>query len=139
MNTFIELVCRSISLSLSMLTIVAGRTGRLGNQGLATSFYSDRDELMAPFLAKILTENGQEVPDFLEEYKPAEGAVIDFEDESDNEKEEEEEDGATNGHANGNNNGEAACGGDDTVAPIVHAVADWTVNDSAVAQREDTW
>lgn len=119
-----------------MLTIVAGRTGRLGNQGLATSFYNDRDEPMAPFLAKILTENGQEVPDFLEEYKPAEGAVIDFEDESDNG---EEEDGTTDGHANGNTNGEAAWGSDDTVAPIVHAVADWTVNDSAVTQREDNW
>ncbi|GJJ78006.1 hypothetical protein EMPS_10365 [Entomortierella parvispora] len=45
-----------------------GRTARAGNQGLATSFYNDRNELIAPQLTKILQECSQEVPDFLKAY-----------------------------------------------------------------------
>lgn len=63
-----------------------GRTGRLGNSGQASSFYNDADEPLAPFLAKILIENGQEVPDFLESYKPADGEPLDFEDASEDEE-----------------------------------------------------
>ena len=33
-----------------------GRTGRIGNQGLATSFYNDRDEDLAQALVNILVE-----------------------------------------------------------------------------------
>lgn len=71
-----------------------GRTARIGNQGLATSFYSTDDEPMAPFLAKILVESGNQVPDFLQEYKPGEGMPIDFDDDSGNEENEP-------AHANG--------------------------------------
>lgn len=44
-----------------------GRTGRLGNRGLATSFYDDsgKDAHLAPDLVRILEQAGQEVPDFL--------------------------------------------------------------------------
>lgn len=80
-----------------------GRTGRMGNMGLATSFYNDGDEPMAPFLAKILTENNQEVPDFLEQYKPADGEVLDFEDASEDEG---KEGNAEAGTAAGTNGGE---------------------------------
>jgi ATP-dependent RNA helicase DDX3X len=52
-----------------------GRTGRLGHMGLATSFYNDRNEDLAEDLVKILMENQQEVPDFLADIKPADGAV----------------------------------------------------------------
>lgn len=43
---------------------------------------------MAPFLAKILVESGNEVPDFLEEFKPEEGAPLDFDDDSGDEENE---------------------------------------------------
>jgi len=45
-----------------------GRTARAGNQGLATSFYNNKNEPIAPQLTKILQECSQEIPDFLEAY-----------------------------------------------------------------------
>ncbi|PQE03534.1 hypothetical protein CJF31_00012079 [Rutstroemia sp. NJR-2017a BVV2] len=53
-----------------------GRTGRIGNMGLATSFYNDRDSDLAETLVKVLLENGQQIPDFLQEHIP-EGFTID--------------------------------------------------------------
>ena len=47
-----------------------GRTARIGNQGLATTFYNQFNEDIAPDLVKILIETGQEVPDFLDAYRP---------------------------------------------------------------------
>ncbi|KAF2965411.1 hypothetical protein GQX73_g8169 [Xylaria multiplex] len=47
-----------------------GRTGRIGHHGLATSFYTERDEPIAKLLTMTLMETGQEIPDFLEQYKP---------------------------------------------------------------------
>lgn len=47
-----------------------GRTARVGNQGLATTFYNERNADIAPELVKILVECNQEVPDFLLSYKP---------------------------------------------------------------------
>ena len=55
-----------------------GRTGRIGNTGLAHSFYNERDENMAPFLVKVLMETNQVIPDFLESFKPADGEEINF-------------------------------------------------------------
>lgn len=52
----------------------AGRTGRIGHRGLASSFYSDRDEPIASVLTRTLIETNQEVPDFLQSYIP-EGAT----------------------------------------------------------------
>ncbi|KAI1335347.1 P-loop containing nucleoside triphosphate hydrolase protein [Xylariaceae sp. FL0016] len=49
-----------------------GRTGRIGHRGLATSFYNDKDEPIAKLLTMTLVEMDQEVPDFLEIYKPDE-------------------------------------------------------------------
>ncbi|CAO3626347.1 unnamed protein product [Cunninghamella blakesleeana] len=45
-----------------------GRTARVGKSGLATSFYNERSELLAPELTKLLKENKQVIPDFLEQY-----------------------------------------------------------------------
>ncbi|CAG8592402.1 19586_t:CDS:10, partial [Dentiscutata erythropus] len=45
-----------------------GRTARVGNQGLATTFYNDNNSGIARDLVKILIECKQEVPDFLQEY-----------------------------------------------------------------------
>ncbi|KAL4897535.1 P-loop containing nucleoside triphosphate hydrolase protein [Aspergillus ambiguus] len=64
-----------------------GRTARIGNEGLATSFYSDRDSDLAPELVKILLEAKQPVPGFLEAYKPAEGEQLTFHDDTDDEAE----------------------------------------------------
>lgn len=63
-----------------------GRTGRIGNVGMATSFYNSRDEesknicyfygdsqltfLVAPVLVKTLLETNQLIPDFLAEFVP---------------------------------------------------------------------
>ncbi|KAF2752277.1 DEAD-domain-containing protein [Sporormia fimetaria CBS 119925] len=62
-----------------------GRTARIGNEGLATSFYNDRNEDIAPDLVKLLIESKQEVPDFLESFKPAEGTTIEWHDGTDDE------------------------------------------------------
>jgi len=57
-----------------------GRTARIGNEGLATSFYNDRNEDIAEDLVKILMESGSNVPDFLEHLKPD---TVEWDDESD--------------------------------------------------------
>ncbi|KGO77373.1 Helicase, C-terminal [Penicillium italicum] len=61
-----------------------GRTARIGNEGIATSFYNERDEDIAEDLVKILIECKQVVPEFLEQYRP-EGDVLEFDDDSDKE------------------------------------------------------
>ncbi|KAF9276520.1 hypothetical protein BGZ88_001669 [Linnemannia elongata] len=43
-----------------------GRTARAGNPGLATTFYTDNNNVIAPQLAKLLVECQQVVPDFLQ-------------------------------------------------------------------------
>ena len=47
-----------------------GRTGRIGNIGLATSFYNERDVDLAEALVKTMLETHQIIPDFLESYIP---------------------------------------------------------------------
>lgn len=66
----------------------SGRTGRIGNEGLATSFYNDeKDAEIAPDLVKILVESQQRVPDFLEAYKPLD-ETVNFDDDTENEDDE---------------------------------------------------
>ncbi|KAI2639402.1 P-loop containing nucleoside triphosphate hydrolase protein [Xylaria nigripes] len=97
-----------------------GRTGRMGHHGLATSFYCEHDEPIAELLTMTLMETGQEIPDFLERYKPAETDVskLKFEYNSDEEVPAEAGDhwGATMGAVGndgwGGNAAEAAGGGD---------------------------
>ncbi|KAF3768716.1 hypothetical protein M406DRAFT_23195, partial [Cryphonectria parasitica EP155] len=60
-----------------------GRTGRIGHQGLATSFYTDRDEPLAPVLVRTLLETEQEIPEFLKSYIPEEGELNKWESEGD--------------------------------------------------------
>lgn len=62
--------------------LYVGRTARIGNEGLATSFYNDDDEPLAQQLVNILTECKQEIPDFLSQYKVADNEV-DWNDNSD--------------------------------------------------------
>jgi ATP-dependent RNA helicase DDX3X len=60
-----------------------GRTARIGNEGLATSFYNERNDDLADDLVKLLIESKQAVPDFLADHAPAEGEKIEWNDESD--------------------------------------------------------
>jgi len=55
-----------------------GRTARVGNPGLATTFYNDRNETTAPDLVKVLMECKQEVPDFLRDHMTRETESDDF-------------------------------------------------------------
>ncbi|EZF35861.1 ATP-dependent RNA helicase [Trichophyton mentagrophytes] len=61
-----------------------GRTARIGNPGLATSFYNDKNSDIASDLVKILVESKQVIPDFLQNEVPSDG-VLDFNDDTDDE------------------------------------------------------
>ncbi|VDN42594.1 unnamed protein product [Gongylonema pulchrum] len=43
-----------------------GRTGRVGNVGLATSFFNDKNRNIARDLAELVVEANQELPEWLE-------------------------------------------------------------------------
>ncbi|KAF7554003.1 hypothetical protein G7Z17_g3255 [Cylindrodendrum hubeiense] len=47
-----------------------GRTGRIGHRGIATSFFSERDEPLASVLTRTLLETNQDIPEFLQSYVP---------------------------------------------------------------------
>ena len=95
-----------------------GRTARIGNEGKATSFYNDRNEDIAEDLVKILLESKQEVPDFLEGFKPADPDTIEWRDGSDDESDDGLGSGAgfeTGGFGDGGFGGDAGgFGGGDT-------------------------
>jgi ATP-dependent RNA helicase DDX3X len=61
--------------------MIPGRTARIGNEGLATSFYNSRDDDLGPDLVKLLIENHQTVPDFLEQHQPSD-TNLSFEDDT---------------------------------------------------------
>ncbi|KAL9013290.1 MAG: hypothetical protein Q9173_002001 [Seirophora scorigena] len=73
-----------------------GRTARIGNVGLSTSLYNEKNEGIAEDLVKLLMEANQEIPDFLEAFKPSEGE-LDFQDDSGAEEEENAAGGAADG------------------------------------------
>ena len=62
-----------------------GRTARIGHQGLATSFYNDRNEDLAQDLVNTLIECACQVPDFLQHLVP-EGGQPTFDDDTDDEE-----------------------------------------------------
>lgn len=47
-----------------------GRTGRIGHRGVATSFFTERDDPLGSVLARTLLETNQEIPEFLSMYLP---------------------------------------------------------------------
>lgn len=61
--------------------MIPGRTARIGNEGLATSFYNGRDEDLGPDLVKLLIESNQTVPNFLEQHQTSD-TILSFEDDS---------------------------------------------------------
>lgn len=82
-----------------------GRTGRIGNTGIAMSFFTSRDEDLAPALVKFLLETHQAIPEFLSHHIPegfdasgnGDTDLLDFEDESDVEEEKEDGNKSDNG------------------------------------------
>ncbi|KAK8024124.1 DEAD/DEAH box helicase, partial [Apiospora rasikravindrae] len=86
-----------------------GRTGRIGNRGVAYSFYTERDEPLAEQLTFNLLEQKQEIPDFLQHYVPegTEIANLKFDYDSD-----EIEDEAVGGSGGGDDGSWGAAGGD---------------------------
>lgn len=46
-----------------------GRTARIGNRGLATTFFNDSNSRLGADLRGLLEEAAQEIPEFLEQYK----------------------------------------------------------------------
>ena len=45
-----------------------GRTGRVGNKGMAISFYNDKNKVIAEDLVKEMIKAKQEIPDFLQKF-----------------------------------------------------------------------
>ena len=45
-----------------------GRTGRVGNKGMAISFYNDKNKVIAEDLVKEMKKAKQEIPDFLQKF-----------------------------------------------------------------------
>jgi ATP-dependent RNA helicase DDX3X len=97
--------------------LTLGRTGRIGNLGLATSFYNERNEDIAPELTKILLETKQDIPDFLEQYLPEGGkdAVLKFDADSDDEG---DVDGAEPGETAGGNGSGSGWAAPTEAAPV---------------------
>ncbi|KAK3393101.1 P-loop containing nucleoside triphosphate hydrolase protein [Podospora didyma] len=93
-----------------------GRTGRIGHRGLATSFYTERDEPIASVLTRTLLETKQDVPDFLQQYIPEGDARINLKFEADSDFDENDVAGA--GDAGGGDDpwGTAANGNGDAAA-----------------------
>ena len=103
-----------------------GRTARIGNDGVATSFYNDRNEDIAEALVKVLIESKQIVPDFLEQYKP-EGEELDFDDDTGSESSDADADAGTGWGA------PAADIGDSWSAPVAKT------EDTSAAVETETW
>ena len=104
-----------------------GRTARIGNIGMATSFYNDKNEDIAEALTKLLIETRQIVPDFLESYKPENEEEIKFDDDTDDEGDETAEgDGwGSAAKTNGGTNGDASGGAWDSEAPPAYTDGGW--------------
>lgn len=123
-----------------------GRTARIGNVGLATSFYNSRNEDIAEALVKLLIETGQEVPDFLEAFKPDDMDNIDFDDDTDGEGEETEIDeanGDSNGASGATNGTSGDAWGDVPAVPAgskAEAADTWNAPAAAPAKKSnDNW
>ncbi|KAF7509314.1 hypothetical protein GJ744_008208 [Endocarpon pusillum] len=116
-----------------------GRTARIGNEGLATSFYNDRDEPLAEDLVKVLLESNQEVPDFLADKKPEDGEELKFDDDSEEEEVGIDGDDANGAAADWGPGGGDAWGGDNAAAPAAVAPAVPAPADEWNAEGAQAW
>jgi hypothetical protein len=131
MNTSIALVCYPIFSVITLSNLFIGRTARIGNVGLATSFYNDKDEELADALVRTLLETKQPVPDFLESRIPEDGK-LEFDDDTDNEGEDDgdEEDGPKP-KENGGDGGDGGAWGAPAKAKADADGATWGTNEPA--------
>ena len=116
-----------------------GRTARIGNEGLATSFYNDRNENIAQSLVKILLETKQEIPDFLSSYVPEDPTKLEFDDDTDNEGEEDAAPAAASG---GTSSSAAPVAADAWGAPAAAAPVTtdaWGAPNATSAPAADAW
>ncbi|KAH6894068.1 P-loop containing nucleoside triphosphate hydrolase protein [Thelonectria olida] len=116
-----------------------GRTGRIGHRGIATSFFSERDEGLGSVLTRTLLETKQDVPEFLQMHVP-EGEALDnlkFEADSDFDPDDAGGAAAFGGEEGGGGGG----GGDDAVGKATSSAQNggdtWGGGNSAVGG--DAW
>ena len=102
-----------------------GRTARIGNVGMSTSFYNDKNEDIAEPLTKLLIECHQIVPDFLAGYKPDNEEELKFDDDTDDEGEDAAGGDAWGGDAPGDN-GDASGDGWGSGAPAADNNDGWS-------------
>lgn len=104
-----------------------GRTARIGNIGMATSFYNDKNEDIAEALTKLLIETHQVVPDFLESYKPENEKELKFDDDTDDEGEDTADGDAWGGAVEkpGGTNGDHSSDAWDSEAPAAETSGGW--------------
>lgn len=128
---YVHRIGKSISPAVDFITNHAlGRTARIGNEGLATSFYNERDEALGPFLTKILLETNQDVPDFLSQFKP-EGGDLNFE-------EEEEPDFGDTVEDAGATGGDSWGAGEGSSTPAANTGDAWGAGEAS-ATVEENW
>lgn len=129
-----------------------GRTARIGNVGLATSFYNtEKNAGIGEDLVKLLLETKQPIPDFLQEFVPADTSNLDFGDDSEGEEDEDSKDPTAQDDAdkaepaNVARNEPAEVAWDQPVkadAPPAKASTDnagWNNAADNVADNEDNW
>lgn len=123
-----------------MLTISTGRTARIGNEGIATSFYNERNEDIAYDLVKILMESKQTIPDFLEPYRP-ENDELDFDDNSEDEffDQQEEEAGFGDGSEAGDKADSQEGDAEKENQPVSDEVDDPFVDSNKSKKEVDDW
>lgn len=80
-----------------MANYTSGRTARIGNEGLATSFYNDDDSDIGSDLVKILMETGQKIPDFLQHFTPSDNTLVFDDDSNDSQDGDADEENGTQG------------------------------------------
>lgn len=109
-----------------------GRTARIGNSGKATSFFNDRNDDIGEDLCKILIESKQDIPDFLEQFKPENPDNIEWHDGTDDESDDGigggfggDVGGDTGGFGGGNDAFGADNGGGGFSADTDEKVASW--------------
>lgn len=143
MSTLTASVSPSTRFDQQKLTNPLGRTGRIGNTGVASSFYNDRDVDISEMLVKVLLENRQPVPDFLVQYIP-EGYEDGKGDVTKLQFEPDEEEQAEGGDAWGSSADANAASGWGQAAPAKAEAPDaWgsttEAAPSAPAKTEDAW
>lgn len=117
-----------------------GRTGRMGFDGQAISLFNDGDAAIAEDLVKVLMECDQQVPDFLEQYKPAEGEELTWDDDKSIESDGEAEGGVgVEGGWGSAPDGDDAAGGAWGVSADGLAAGEWNPEAPTATGAASSW